>query len=73
MINNTNRIKKTVTFSKALGLTGPFEHSRPYPCEDHCGYKVALDILIYSRRPGGNTKDHVQFDTIKQTKACYSS
>ena len=60
-------------FLDGMGLSGPFEHSGPYPFEDHCGYEIALDMLMHSRRPGRNTTDHVQYDTIRQLRTFYSS
>jgi hypothetical protein len=30
----------------------------------HCGYEVAAQILLYSKRKGRTTKTHLQFDTI---------
>ena len=73
VIENTNRIKRTIKFSNSLGLLGPFEHSGPYPDNDHCGYEVAAAILMNSRRPGRYHKSHTQFETIRLLKSSYSS
>ena len=62
---NTMRVKQTIKFSKALGLLGPYEHQGPYPCNDHCGYEVALAVLAHSRNPEKHEKLHTQFITIR--------
>ena len=69
VVENTNRIKRTIKFSNSLGLLGPFEHSGPYPDNDHCGYEVAAVTLMNSRRPGRYHKSHTQFETIRLLKS----
>ena len=49
---NKNRVKTAINFSELLGMQGPFEHEGPYPPHDHCGYELAYDMLLYSRRKG---------------------
>ena len=70
---NTRRIKRTLRFSSVLGLEGPFTQDGPYPCNDHCGYEIALPMLINSQRPGRNDPTHVQFDTVKKLRTSYCS
>ena len=71
--DNTNRVKHILNHSEMLGLQGPFEHHGPYPYSDHCGYEIAIDMLVHSRRPGKNEKTHTQYDTIRQLRTSYSS
>ncbi len=70
---NTRRIKQTVVFPEALGLSDPFEHSGPYPFFDHCGYEIAACILMQSRRPGRHGITHTQYETIRELRSTYSS
>ena len=48
---NLSKTKLMLEFSKNVGLGGPFLSYGPAPCEDHCGYELAVDTLQYSRRP----------------------
>jgi hypothetical protein len=32
------------------------------PSYDHCGYEVAIQMLLHSRHPGRHSRDHVQLD-----------
>ena len=54
----------SIKMSKLVGLDGPFSHEGPYPSIDHCGYEVACNMLLYSRRSGKYDKDYTQFDGI---------
>ena len=35
-----------------VGLQGSYEHAGPYEFKDHCGYEVAIAILLYSLKTG---------------------
>ena len=61
-----------VEFSSLVGLSGPFLVSALLPFHDHCGYKVAIKMLLYSRRLGRYT-DHMQYDTIRSFRRVYSN
>jgi hypothetical protein len=47
-----------------LGLLGPYEVHVPLPEIDHCGYKVAIEMILHSHGSGSYSKEYVQFDTI---------
>jgi hypothetical protein len=59
--------------SNLAGLRGPCVHDGPYPDYDHCGYEVAIGMLLMSRRPGRNSKSHLQFDTIRKLQSAYGN
>ena len=58
------KAEKMVEFLQLVGLEGPFKYTQQLLWSDHCGYEVAIEILLYSRREGKNT-DHLQYDTIR--------
>ena len=59
--------------STSLGLEGPFVHRGPMSMHDHCGYEVAVAMVLYSTRPGRNDKRYTQFDTIRKLRSIYSN
>jgi hypothetical protein len=61
---NRDKLADILSLSKLVGLQGPCVHDGPYPDCDHCGYEVAINVLIMSRRSGRNSKTHIQFGTI---------
>ena len=66
-------VNRQLVFSKSLGLSGPYQHWGPLPDFDHCGYEVAIGMLMYSRQPGRYQKSHCQFDTIRKLRSVYSN
>jgi hypothetical protein len=72
---NRDKLANTLTLSSLVGLRGgPCVHDGPYPDYDHCGYEVAINMLLLSsRRPGRNSKSHLQFDTIRKLQPAYGN
>ena len=63
-----------IRLSKLVGLEGPYVHHGPLPSHDHCGYEVAIQILLYSKRSSGrHTKTHLQFETIRKVRTAFSN
>ena len=50
--NNQSQIKKAIKLSKKVGLKGPFKSYSPMPGIDHCGYELAIEMLLTSIKPG---------------------
>ena len=73
VLGNRDKVKKMCEHSSRFGLSGPFVSSGPYPSYDHCGYEVALEMLMHSIRPGRNSESHLQFDTIRQFPTAYGN
>jgi hypothetical protein len=74
MVNgNRDKLADTLTLSNLVGLRGPCVHDGPYPDYDHCSYEVTIDMLLMSRRPGRNSKSHLQFDTIRKLQSAYGN
>ena len=42
------------------------------PESDHCGYELAVEMVIYSMRSGQYSKNYMQFDTIYNLRSCFS-
>ena len=70
---NLSKIKMLRDFATSAGVDGLFFSRRPFPMKDHCGYKLAIATLLYSRRPGKHTKDFTQFDTIRKLRSAYGN
>jgi hypothetical protein len=68
---NTSNLRKGLELSRLLGLDGPYVHSGPLPEHDHCGYEVAIQMVLYSRQPGVNAEDHLQLDSIGKLRTAY--
>jgi hypothetical protein len=62
---NRDKIAQAIGLSKTVGLLGPCEAKGPLPEVDHCGYEVAIKMVLQSRRPGRYSPDYTQFDIIR--------
>jgi hypothetical protein len=62
-----------IWLSKWVGLEGPYFHEGPLMDYNHCGYKVAIQMLRYSKFPGKRLQSHLQINTIKKLHTSYSS
>jgi hypothetical protein len=65
---NRDRLLFGIKMSRAAGLQGPYFHYEPMPSYGHCGYEVAIQMLLHSRHPGRYSRDHVQLDTIRKLR-----
>jgi hypothetical protein len=70
---NKDKLKLSITLSESVGLAGPFVHKGPLPSFDHCGYETAIEMVLYSRRPGKYSKKYTQIDTIRKLRSCYGN
>ena len=70
MVSNARRLCK---ISKEAGLKGPFVSWEPMPEWDHCGYEIAVGILLAYRKEGRHSKDYVQCKYLKHMRSCYSN
>jgi hypothetical protein len=59
--------------SALVKLKGPYVHRGPLPTHDHCGYEVAIQMLLHSRRKGRTDATYVQFDSIRKMRAIFSN
>ena len=72
---NSNAIsaRMQLKFSASVGLKAPFVHTQALPLFDHCGYKVAIGLILYSTRSGRNDPSYTEFDTIRGLRTVYSN
>jgi hypothetical protein len=70
---NRDKTKMGIDFSRSVGLEGPYLHEGSLPPHDHCGYEVAIQMLLNSRRPGRHSKIYCQFETIRKLRTCHSN
>jgi hypothetical protein len=47
-----DKLKQGLILSALVGLDGPYSNDGPYPSFDHVGYKVAIQMLLMSRKKG---------------------
>ena len=73
VISNKRKAKKMLEASRLVGLEGPFKYSSSFPTFDHCGYEVAIIILLLSRKPGKHSNQYLQYDTIRGFRSTFSN
>ena len=71
--SNARRVRKMIELSNLVGLSGPFYYNKTNLEHDHCGYEVAIEILLLSRRPGRYSKSYVQYDTLRTLRSTFSN
>ena len=57
--------------SRLVWLNGPAIHLGPLPPHDHCGYEVAIQMILHSRLPVCNSKEYIQYKTIWKTRTAH--
>jgi hypothetical protein len=72
-LNNRDKVAFALKMSAAMGLLGPYEANGPLPEVDHCGYEVAIEMLLHSRRAGSYSDAYTQFDTIQKLRSTFSN
>jgi hypothetical protein len=70
---NKEKIATSLEMSKLVRLEGPYLVDGSLPDFDHCGYEVAIDTILYSRRPGRHSNEYTQFDTVRKLRTAYSN
>jgi hypothetical protein len=70
---NRDKVKASLDLLSSVGLSGPYEAVGTFPSFDHCGYEVAITMLLASQRPGKYAKGHSQWDTIRKYRTSYAN
>ena len=71
-VNGTyNRLKSAVAISNSLGLSGGYPALGPFPERDVCGYEVAIQMVLASKKSGINDPRYTQFDTIRDYRSSF--
>ena len=71
--SNSAKVREGLRLSKMLGLSGPYLNPGPLPQDDHCGYEVALQMVVASLESGRYSESHKQWDTIRKLRSCFSN
>ena len=64
-------IKKGISLARSVGMEPPYHEPGPLPLFDHCGYVVAVQVLLKSREAGRYHSSHQQWDTIRRLIVAY--
>jgi hypothetical protein len=59
--------------SASLGLIPHYLEPGPLLAHDHCGYGVAIEMLLSSQEPGHYSLVYKQFDTIQRLKTAFEN
>ena len=70
---NRDKVAFGLKLSATMGLLGPYELDGPLPDYDHCGYEIAYEMLLHSRRPGSYSESYTQFETIQKLRPAFSN
>jgi hypothetical protein len=70
---NKEKTRLALQLSASVGLNGPYEYTTFLPTNDHCGYEVAIQMLLASRRPGRHSTEYTQYETIRKIRTAYSN
>jgi hypothetical protein len=70
---NRDKTQLALKLSSSVGLDGPYFHTCYLPPYDHCGYEVAVQMLLASKRPGRHSNEYSQYDTIRKVRTSYSN
>ena len=71
---NAAKLREALKLSRRLGLvTGPYAEPGPLPLVDHCGYEVAMQIVLSSLDLGHHSADYKQWDMIRRLQTVFSN
>jgi hypothetical protein len=70
---NCDKIVTAINLFKTVGLLGPSKALGLLPEIDHCGYEVAIEMVLQSRRPGRYSPNYMHFDTIRKLGSVFSN
>lgn len=70
---NKDKVKSALKLSESVGLSGPYMVTESFPTWDHCGYDVAIEMVLASLKPGRYSSDYTQWDTIRKLRTAFSN
>ena len=71
--SNTAQARKIMESCKKMRLKGPFYPPGPLPGDDHCGYELAMLMVVASLDKGRYSDTHKQWDTIRKIRSTFSN
>jgi hypothetical protein len=72
-LSNRDKVAFALKMSAMVRLAGPYEADGPLLEHNHCGYEVAIEMLLHSRPPGSYSEAYTQFDTIRKLRTAFSN
>jgi hypothetical protein len=66
-------INCSLVLSQMVGSSGPYCKPGPMPLTVHCGYEVAVQMVLDLRGQGRYHDNHKQFDTIRRLGSAFHS
>lgn len=71
--DNLGKVKEMIKLSDSVDMESPFVLTKHTPSYDHCGYQIAVLMLMKSLKPGKHSKEYQQFDTIRSLRSAFSN
>jgi hypothetical protein len=71
--SNRDKAAFVINLFKTVGLLGTYKAQGHLPEFDHCGYEVATQMVLHSRRSGHYSKKYFQFNTIRKLWSSFSN
>ncbi len=74
VVSNASKVEQGLKLSDQLGLNGPCLEPGPLPLYDHCGYEVAIQIVLASSWEAGQyLSTHQQWDIVRKLQSAFSN
>jgi hypothetical protein len=70
---HARHIEEGLELAALVGIDPPFVPVGPLPSGDHCGYGMAVLILLKSRKKGKYHTSHQQWETIRKFRTAYGN
>lgn len=71
--SNRDKVRAAIKLSDSVGLSGPYVAKECFPTWDHCGYEVAIEMVLASLKPGKYSSMYTQWDTIRKLRTSFSN
>jgi hypothetical protein len=71
--SNCDKVAFGLKMLATVGLLGPYEADGLLPEHNHCGYEVAIEMLLHSCQGGSYSEAYTQFDTIRKLRTAFSN
>lgn len=70
---NKDKVRAGLKLSESVGLEGPYVVTKALPQWDHCGYEVAIQMVLASLKPGKYSDVYTQWDTVRKYRTASSN
>jgi hypothetical protein len=71
--SNRDKVRAGLNLSESVGLDGPYASTSSFPEWDHCGYEVAIQMVLASLKPGRYSTEYTQWDTVRKFRTAFSN